>query len=219
MEDDRQASEEVVMTEARQEAERPPSPSHSRSRSRSVSSEPSIEVVESSTTQDEVQPTVSQAMSLDGDVNGSHDDSEHDADADDESEVEVVLIDSAGGTATPQNSRPPPQTPGFDPAALLNPKAASKRPAADAEPERGREDVTNGGQISLVERLHNVHERTSSPAKRPRTEDEQQKKGQLKANIGGGSALDLKKENGLPAPVPKAAAIDLTMSKCLVDRS
>jgi hypothetical protein len=139
----------------------------------------------------------------------SHDDAEQGADG----EVEPELMDE-GGTATPQSSRAAPQQqPTFDPRALLNPKAAAKRPASsEAGSDRGRDEVPYGGQISLVERLHNVHERAASPAKRVKTEDEQRKQ-HTKATISGGSALDLKKENGQPAPVLKQAAIDLTMSK------
>jgi hypothetical protein len=71
------------------------------------------------------------------------------------------------------NGSPTAHTPRFDPRALLNPKsAAAKRPASSGQDsERGRTEPTVTGQVSLVERLHNVQERTASPAKRVKTED------------------------------------------------
>ncbi|KAL1608529.1 hypothetical protein SLS60_003471 [Paraconiothyrium brasiliense] len=103
----------------------------------------------------------------------------------------------------------------FDPRALLNPKSVSKRSAAEQEAERGRE-TENGqelpGQVSLVERLHNVHERTASPAKKVKTEDDHKKKNRSPASFGAG-ALDLKKQsNGEPQVQQPNLAIDLTMS-------
>lgn len=81
------------------------------------------------------------------------------------------------GQQAAQQDQTPPATPRFDPAALLNPKSAPKRPASSTgeETERGRADPTISGQVSLVERLHNVQERTASPAKRVKTADEQQR--------------------------------------------
>lgn len=103
----------------------------------------------------------------------------------------------------------------FDARALLNPKSVSKRPATDQEQEqgRGREDPATAGQISLVERLHHVQERTASPAKRAKTEDEHKKAAKTHAGFGGGSALDLNRnKQALPTQGP---AIDLTMSMFL----
>jgi hypothetical protein len=115
------------------------------------------------------------------------------------------------------NSMPVPQLQQFDPRALLNPKSAPKRPASSGgEADRGRVDPTMAGQFALVERLHNVQERTSSPAKRIKT-DEDRRKVANGAGFGGGSALDLQSQNGhapAPAPVQSKPAIDLTMSKC-----
>jgi hypothetical protein len=104
----------------------------------------------------------------------------------------------------------------FDPRALLNPKSVSKRPAAEQNPERGRE-TENGqqlpGQVSMVERLHNVHERTASPAKKIKTEDDRKKQNRSPASFGAG-ALDLTKQsNGQAQMSQRNLAIDLTMSK------
>jgi hypothetical protein len=103
----------------------------------------------------------------------------------------------------------------FDPRALLNPKsAAAKRPASSGQDtERGRPDPIATGQVSLVERLHNVQERAASPAKRVKTEDPRKQNG-YRANFRGGSALDLQNPNGQPPPPQpqQGPAIDLTMS-------
>jgi hypothetical protein len=107
------------------------------------------------------------------------------------------------------------QFPQFDPSALLNPRStSSKRPASSGgDTDRGRPDPTIAGQVSLVERLHNVQERTASPAKRVKTEEERKKKADNSA-FGGGSALDLQRTNGQgPTQPPAGPAIDLTMSK------
>jgi hypothetical protein len=126
---------------------------------------------------------------------------------------------SGDATAHPNNNATPrPQNQQFDPRALLNPKSAPKRPASSGgEADRGRADPTMAGQLALVERLHNVQERTSSPAKRIKT-DEDRKKAPNGAGFGGGSALDLQSQNGhvpasAPASVQPGPAIDLTMSK------
>lgn len=105
-------------------------------------------------------------------------------------------------------------TPQFDPRALLNPNSSTpKRPASSGnDTDRGRTDPTIAGQVSLVERLHNVQERTSSPAKRIKTEDPRRQKNSNRANFAGGSALDLSQNGQSPAPLPQGPAIDLTMS-------
>jgi hypothetical protein len=108
-----------------------------------------------------------------------------------------------------------PQFSQFDPSALLNPRStSSKRPASSGgDTDRGRPDPTIAGQVSLVERLHNVQERTASPAKRVKTEEERKKKTGNSA-FGGGSALELQRTNGQgPTQPPAGPAIDLTMSK------
>jgi hypothetical protein len=112
-----------------------------------------------------------------------------------------------------QQNQTPPATPRFDPAALLNPKSAAKRPASTAGgSESSGAEPTSAGQVSLVERLHNVSERAASPAKRVKTTEEQQrKKPSNGASFGGGSALDLAQNGGAPLPPP--AQVDLTMSK------
>jgi hypothetical protein len=123
----------------------------------------------------------------------------------------------ANGSSAPHTPQASP-APRFDPRALLNPKvaAAAKRPASSGgeEADRGRTDPAVPGQISLVERLHNVQERTASPAKRVKTED-RRKQNVNRANFGGGSALDLQNPNGQPPPPQpqQGPAIDLTMSK------
>jgi hypothetical protein len=122
----------------------------------------------------------------------------------------------ANGSAA-SHTLPASPAPQFDPRALLNPKsAASKRPASSGgeEADRGRIDPTVAGQISLVERLHNVQERTASPAKRVKTEDPR-KQNVNRANFGGGSTLDLQNPNGQSRPPQpqQGPAIDLTMSK------
>lgn len=111
-----------------------------------------------------------------------------------------------------QNARPAPQIQQYDSRMLLNPKSVPKRPASEQEPERGREiGQATPGQVSLVERLHNVHERTASPAKRARTNEEHQNK-LHQSNIGSAGALDLKQNNPKPTAT-RGPAIDLTMSK------
>jgi hypothetical protein len=110
------------------------------------------------------------------------------------------------------NVAPAPSVSQFNPSALLNPRSAnSKRPASSGgDADRGRPDSTIAGQVSLVERLHNVQERTASPAKRVKTEEDR-KKPANRQGFGGGSALELQKTNG-QAPPPSGPAIDLTMS-------
>jgi hypothetical protein len=122
--------------------------------------------------------------------------------------------------AAPKIPSPAPQYQSqlFDPRALLNPKSVSKRPAAEQGPERGRE-TENGqelpGQVSMVERLHNVHERTASPAKKTKTEDDHKKQNRSPASFGAG-ALDLTKQSNTHTQIPQHnLAIDLTMSKSL----
>lgn len=122
------------------------------------------------------------------------------------------------GDATPRTNgsetgQPPPQSTQFDPRALLNPKSpTTKRPASSGgEPDRGRADPTIAGQVSLVERLHNVQERTASPAKRVKTEEERKKAPQWTA-FSGGSALELQKANN-NQNFQTGPSIDLTMSK------
>jgi len=115
--------------------------------------------------------------------------------------------------ATQQNQTPP-ATPRFDPTALLNPKSTAKRPASTAAgSESSGAEPTSAGQVSLVERLHNVQERAASPAKRVKTTEEQQRKKKPSngASFGGGSALDLNQNGGPGLPPP--AQVDLTMSK------
>jgi len=104
-------------------------------------------------------------------------------------------------------------TPQFSPTALLNPRSlASKRPASSgSDLDRGRTDPTIAGQISLVERLHNVQERTASPAKRIKT-DEDRKKSAHRQGFNGGSSLELQKTGG-QASAQTEPSIDLTMSK------
>lgn len=108
-----------------------------------------------------------------------------------------------------------PQPHQFNPSALLNPRSSnSKRPASsgnDISADRGRPDPTIAGQVSLVERLHNVQERTASPAKRVKTEEERRKPPAASSNFGGSSALELQKSNGQSRGQP-GPAIDLTMS-------
>ncbi|KAH5228782.1 hypothetical protein HBH77_006430 [Parastagonospora nodorum] len=82
----------------------------------------------------------------------------------------------------------------FSPTALLNPRSlASKRPASSgSDLDCGRTNPTIAGQISLVEQLHNVQERTASPAKRIKT-DEDRKKSTHRQGFNGGSSLKLQK--------------------------
>jgi hypothetical protein len=119
------------------------------------------------------------------------------------------------GEQAAQQNQTPPATPRFDPAALLNPKSAGKRPASSGEEtERGRADPTIAGQVSLVERLHNVQERTASPAKRAKTVDEQRNKAPSSgAHFGSNNSLDMNKKGHSTVPPP--AQVDLTMSMCL----
>jgi hypothetical protein len=123
---------------------------------------------------------------------------------------------STNGSPASYNSQAFP-TPRFDPRALLNPKsAASKRPASSGgdDADRGRTDSTIAGQVALVERLHNVQERTASPAKRVKTEDQRKQNGNHSGFVGG-STLDIQNPNGQPRPPQpqQGPAIDLTMSK------
>lgn len=126
----------------------------------------------------------------------------------------IVLTQPSPAQQAAQQNQTPPATPRFDPATLLNPKSAAKRPASTSEgSESGRAESTSAGQVSLVERLHNVQERAASPAKRVKTAEEQQRKKKPSngASFGGGSALDLNQNGGAPLPPP--AQVDLTMSK------
>lgn len=117
------------------------------------------------------------------------------------------------GEQAPQNSQAA-TTPRYDPTALLNPKSSSKRPATSSEPSvSSRSDTASAGQLSLVERLHNVHERAASPAKRVKTTEEQLHKKQSSntSQFGGNGSLDLSKSNR-STPVPQTTKVDLTMS-------
>lgn len=131
------------------------------------------------------------------------------------------LTPNVSGDATPRingsQTQPSPHITQFDPRALLNPKSpTAKRPASSGgEPDRGRADPTIAGQVSLVERLHNVQERTASPAKRVKTEEER-KRAPNRAAFGGGSALELQKPNSNNQAVQAGPAIDLTMSKSFI---
>ena len=122
-------------------------------------------------------------------------------------------------TATPPNynqATPAPQIPQFDPRSLLNPRSSSsKRPASSGgEADHGRTDPTIAGQVSLVERLHNVQERTAAPVKRVKTDDPHKQKSS-RPNVSGGSALDFQTQSGQPSTpqLQQRPAIDLTMSK------
>jgi hypothetical protein len=109
------------------------------------------------------------------------------------------------------------QFPQFNPPhAPMNPHI--NWPAGDSvsASNRGREDQAPG-QISLVERLHNVHERTASPAKRPRTDDDgnhiDSKKPHINLRGGGhGGALDLQNNKPTAVRATQGPPIDLTMS-------
>ncbi|QRC96449.1 hypothetical protein JI435_433690 [Parastagonospora nodorum SN15] len=115
-------------------------------------------------------------------------------------------------TASTINNNNVAPTPQFSPTALLNPRSlASKRPASSgSDLDRGRTDPTIAGQISLVEQLHNVQERTASPAKRIKT-DEDRKKSTHRQGFNGGSSLELQKTSS-QAPSQTGPSIDLTMS-------
>ena len=102
----------------------------------------------------------------------------------------------------------------YDPRALLNPKSISKRPASQTDSDHSREDATIAGQVSLVERLHNVHERAQSPAKRVKT-DKETKKTRPQSNMSGGSTLVPGSTNHQRAATSGAPPIDLTMSELL----
>ncbi|KAF2732762.1 hypothetical protein EJ04DRAFT_513708 [Polyplosphaeria fusca] len=119
-----------------------------------------------------------------------------------------ALLDPKGSRKRDPTSARPTQAPSlaYDPRALLNPTAAAKRRSSASE--RGRDE---SGQFSLVERLHNVHERTASPAKRVRTDN---KNSTSQVTGGGGLALNMQNGPGAspPPPAPSNPAIDLTMS-------
>ncbi|KAF1996594.1 hypothetical protein P154DRAFT_556182 [Amniculicola lignicola CBS 123094] len=129
------------------------------------------------------------------------------------------LLDPKGARARQEREQPRIHQPAYDAHSLLNPKSASKRPASE---DRGREleQGPAGGQLSLVERLHHVQERTASPSKRVKTDNN---KRVIKSAPTSSGALNLNSAtNGRPAqplptfgpaPTPPAtAAIDLTMS-------
>jgi hypothetical protein len=155
---------------------------------------------------------------------GINDDIELDLDLDPSfTDLHATLMAELSGDANPQvNSHtntiaPNAQHPQFDPSALLNPRSAAKRPASSGgDADRGRADPTIAGQVSLVERLHNVQERTASPAKRVKTEEER-KKSAKNPSFRGGSALELQNSNGQAHDQP-GPAIDLTMSTSLFSR-
>lgn len=110
------------------------------------------------------------------------------------------------------SATPVPQSPHYNPQDLLNPKSpASKRPASSGT-DRGRVDPTIAGQVALVERLHNVYERTASPAKRLKTVEDEPKKKTAHSHFGGGGTLELAKPPGQPPALPAGPSIDLTMS-------
>ncbi|KAH6629586.1 DNA repair protein rad5 [Boeremia exigua] len=118
---------------------------------------------------------------------------------------------SSGEEATQQHQTS--ATPHFDPAALLNPKSSSKRPASSSgTSESSHTQSSSLGQVSLVERLHNVEERAASPAKRVKTVEEQQRKKKPLNGVhfGGSGSLDLANNSQNPVPLP--AQVDLTMS-------
>lgn len=124
-----------------------------------------------------------------------------------------------GETTTHHNNShgaPVPQIAQFDPRALLNPKSANpKRPASSGgDADRGRIEPANIGQVSLVERLHNIQERTASPAKRFKT-GEVQTNTPHRTNFSGGSALDPRYQQNSPvlSPPQQKPSIDLTMSE------
>lgn len=100
----------------------------------------------------------------------------------------------------------------YDPRALLNPRAPPKRPASEAGSDRGRENEP--GQISLVERLHNVHQRTSSPAKRVKTDE--LKKPTANTSSGNNGVMNLNAMGERANTPTQASSIDLTMSKSQV---
>ncbi|RMZ71960.1 helicase-like transcription factor [Pyrenophora seminiperda CCB06] len=127
-----------------------------------------------------------------------------------------------GDTVTPSThnhnhnqATPAPQPPQFDPRSLLNPRSSNaKRPASSGgEGDHGRTDPTIAGQVSLVERLHNVTDRTATPVKRVKT-DEPRKSKSNRSNFGSEGALDFQDQTGTSAtPQPQQGpAIDLTMS-------
>ncbi|KAF2467366.1 uncharacterized protein BDR25DRAFT_235023 [Lindgomyces ingoldianus] len=100
----------------------------------------------------------------------------------------------------------------YNPRALLNQKSAPKRPATDdADPA-----ALATGQMAFIERMHNVHERTASPSKRMRTEDERkQQKPQPSVQSGGGGGgggLNLNSQNGQAQSASLPVPIDLTLS-------
>ncbi|KAH6098963.1 hypothetical protein HBI69_233110 [Parastagonospora nodorum] len=103
-------------------------------------------------------------------------------------------------------------TPQFSPTALLNLRSlALKRPASSSSDLNCRRtDPTIASQISLVEQLHNVQERTASPAKRIKT-DEDRKKSTHRQGFNGSSSLKLQKTSS-QAPSQTGPSIDLTMS-------
>lgn len=121
-----------------------------------------------------------------------------------------------GNLATQHPDYPvnPQMQPNYDPRALLNPRASSsKRSASSAASGGSPADVAHAGQVSLVERLHNVHHRTSSPAKRLKTDDDNAKNFAT-PSVRGGGALDVALKNGEhPATTAQSTSIDLTMSK------
>lgn len=106
------------------------------------------------------------------------------------------------------------QVPRFDHRALLDPRSVnSKRPVSSGEDtERGRDNLSFAGQVGLVERLHNVQGRTSSPAKRIKTEEPRKQTGNG-SSFSGGSSLDLHSSGGQRSEPSHGAQIDLTMSK------
>lgn len=129
---------------------------------------------------------------------------------------EATLTETdAGAGAQPGSGSNTPQLSQYDPRALLNPRSSSssKRPASSGQDsDRGRADASIDGQFQLVERLHNVHERTASPAKRIKTtEEDKKKKKTLHSNGRGGGALQLDQSNGQTQA--SAPPIDLTMCK------
>lgn len=132
----------------------------------------------------------------------------------------IELTPQLPGEPAVQQHQTPPVTPRFDPASLLNPKSAPKRPAATSEGSVGsRSETASAGQVSLVERLHNVQERAASPAKRVKTGEQQQqqkKKSSNSSQFAGSNSLDLKNSKSGGAALPTQNYLDLTMSTYLL---
>ncbi|OCK82369.1 hypothetical protein K432DRAFT_380483 [Lepidopterella palustris CBS 459.81] len=111
---------------------------------------------------------------------------------------------------------PTPERRNFDPRALLDPRAAFKRPVQDAEVNDSLISTSPGARMSsFIERIHGVQDRSEQPQKRVKRdhEDEPMKKPNS-SHLGGGGVLGEvpgQKKGETTSTRPSADVVDLTI--------